>query len=279
MSFIPGVQMKKPVISVIIPVYNRPAKVIRAIQSVLDQSFSDFEIIVVDDGSKPALDLPEKIATQDRVSIVRLDQNKGPSAARNAGARVAQGEWLAWLDSDDIWYREKLSLQMSFLDNLGAEQELMALATGFEYSHLVGLPDKRIPVSSSDPLYFFAGCWFCPGSTVMLRRTLFEKIGPYDETMLRLEDVDWFIRLALAGGRLDVLSQILTTISAGPKPDYQKARRAGDRILIKYKDSSFELAKPTINNLVSYLHIEYASSAIKRERRFSGARFISPLHS
>lgn len=258
------------IVSVIIPVYNRDRSVDIAIRSVIEQQYRDIEIIVVDDGSMPPLELSNDLMSDSRIKLVRLDKNKGPSAARNAGVRASSGEWLAWLDSDDIWYPQKLSLQMSFLDKLGAKRNMMALATGFEYAHSSGLRDRRIPVSSADPLFFFAGCWFCPGSTVMIHRSLFDKIGPYDETMRRLEDVDWFIRLVLAGGCLDVVPQIMATISLGQKPRYLTVKCAGDDILVKYKNLSQdqERSKSAMNNLMSYLHLEYAASAFKRERCF-----------
>ena len=204
-----------------------------------------------------------------RIKLIRLDKNQGASAARNAGVRASSGQWLAWLDSDDVWCRKKkLSMQMSFLDGLGAARETTALTTGFELCHPGGKLDKRLPIASSSPLHFFAGCWFHPGSTVLHHRSLFDRIGPFDETMQRLEDVDWFIRLAMAGGRLDTLPQIMTTINVGQKASYGKVKRSGNRVLAKYKNSSLDVTKSAMDNLASYLHLEYAASAIKRERRF-----------
>jgi glycosyltransferase involved in cell wall biosynthesis len=255
-------------VSVIIPVFNRDYSVVKSIRSVQRQHYREIEIIVVDDGSVPPLDLGEDIASDGRVKLVRLENNQGPSAARNAGVRASSGQWLAWLDSDDVWHPDKLSLQMAHYKTLGDEAEWTALATGFEYVHPTGSINKRVPVSSSDPLYFFAGCWFCPGTTVMLHQSLFERVGPYDETMRRLEDIDWFIRLAMAGGRLDVVPRTMATISVGPKPRYQTVRHAGNTVFKKYKNFSQNVTKSARGNLAAYLHLEYAASAIKRERHF-----------
>ena len=259
--------MNKPVVSVIIPVYNRPAKAVRAIRSVLGQSYDDFEVIIVDDGSGPAFELPEKIREKSRVSIVRLEHNQGPSAARNAGAGAARGKWLAWLDSDDVWHSDKLARQMAWLNGAGGRGKDVALATGFEYVDKAGHRDRRTPVASSDPLMFFSGCWFCPGSTVILSRSLFERIGPYDESLRRLEDLDWFARMSLAGGRLEVVADNLATIRTGQKAPYKKVRKAGERLLAKYSGDAIELPSKALSNLRAYLHLEYGASALKREHK------------
>ncbi len=255
-------------ISVIIPVYKRRKSVVKAILSVMEQGYGNFEIIVVDDGSPQPLDISELIKEDSRIKLVRLKKNSGPSAARNAGVRASSGAWLAWLDSDDVWAPEKLSQQMSFLERLGSERKMVALATGFEYAHPDGQLDRRIPVPSSNSRHFFAGCWFCPGSTVMLHRSLFDRVGPYDETMRRLEDLDWFIRLVLNGGRLEVAPMVMATINVGDKAPYQTVCNAGDQIIEKYKSFTPEVTKQQMSNLRAYLHLEYAASAIKRERNY-----------
>jgi glycosyltransferase involved in cell wall biosynthesis len=258
--------MSKVAVSVIIPVYNRPRKVVRAIQSVLKQSFCDYEIIIVDDGSSPPLALPENLAMNQALSVIRLERNRGAGAARNAGVAVAQGKWLAFLDSDDVWHHDKLAMQMDFLKRQGEGAAKTGLACGYEYAREAGRRDKRIPVSASDPLTFFSGCWFCPGSTIILSYSLFQHIGPFDENLHRLEDLDWFIRLALAGGRIEVVRQNLVTIRTGQKVPYDKVKKAGEQVLAKYAEREHELPSGALANLQAYLHVEYAASALKRER-------------
>ena len=104
---------KNPAVSVVVPLYNKRDQIASTIKSVLQQSFQDFEIIVVDDGSSDGSD--EMIADfLDKIRYVR-QSNAGPSAARNKGIEMAKGEYVAFLDADDEWKPGKLQHQMDFL--------------------------------------------------------------------------------------------------------------------------------------------------------------------
>ncbi|MCF7939545.1 MAG: glycosyltransferase [Spirochaetales bacterium] len=107
-----------PLISVVIPVYNRPQMLDAAVRSVLDQSFADFELIVVDDGSEPPVD--GRRWGDLRVRVIRAEHTGMPGAARNRGIREAAGRYLAFLDSDDRWLSEKLELQLPVLTGAAA---------------------------------------------------------------------------------------------------------------------------------------------------------------
>ncbi len=268
-----------PTISVIIPVYNRQDTVETAIASVLGQSFGDIEVIIVDDGSDPAQQFPEDMMRDRRIRLVRHNQNRGAAAARNTGARQARGIWLAWLDSDDFWDRDKLLKQVAYLDSKSDAQNI-ALATGYRYLYPSGDTLAKIPVASATPLHFFSGCWFCPGSTTVVSRLMFEKVDNYDTSLARFEDLDWFARFAMAGGRVESLPDILVTIGVGEKPSYKKTTQAGRMLLDKYVQDKDPVPKKylpegTQKNLQAYLHLEYAASAIKYEKRyFLGIRHL-----
>ena len=276
--------MNQPAVSVIIPVYNRPREVLRAIDSVLQQDFSGgFEIIVIDDGSDMPPVFPERMKRDKRIRFIRFDRNRGASAARNAGVSRARGDWLAFLDSDDLWFPGKLALQMQFMSEAGEAASSIVLATGFRYVNIAEdfrkqpeeRSEDRMPVASDDVQMFFSGCWFCPGSTVLMSRTLFEKTGFYDESLPRLEDLDWFARMVLAGGRVEVIPRTLVAVRAGDKAPYEKMRRSGARLLAKYTSSlgysfisgdTIILPTKTCASLQAYLHLEYAASALKQEK-------------
>lgn len=120
---------EKPTVSVILPTYNRAHLVGRAIQSVLDQMYQDFEIIVVDDGSG---DNTEEIIngfTDTRIRYVKHQKNKGGSAARNTGIKLAKGKYIAFQDSDDEWLPDKLEKQMKAFKK--ASDEVGVVYTGF----------------------------------------------------------------------------------------------------------------------------------------------------
>ena len=123
-----------PKVSVIIPTYNRSKYVTKAIDSVLAQTYRDFEIIVVDDGSTDNTKEVLKPYT-DRIKYL-YQENTGVSAARNAGIRAAGGQWIAFLDSDDEWLPEKLSIQMDYLSR---HNEIVAFITNVKFI----LPDNK----------------------------------------------------------------------------------------------------------------------------------------
>src|SRR5258708_8712103 len=106
--------MSKPLVSVIIPVYNREHCVKRAIDSVTAQTFKDFEVVVVDDGSKDgSVEILKSYG--DSIHLI-CQKNAGAGTARNVAIRAARGRWIAFLDSDDAWRPEKLECQMQLLE-------------------------------------------------------------------------------------------------------------------------------------------------------------------
>lgn len=186
---------KRPSVSVIIPTYNREETIARAIQSVLKQTFQDFEIIVVDDGSTDRTRAVVEGFCDPRIRYLRHEQNRGAAAARNTGIRTARGAYLAFLDSDDEWLPEKLSEQIAVLQS--APDEVHASCTGY-YLHLVRsrLTLEKIPSHTHLWLkqLLLVGCDLSPGSTLVVRTISLESVGLFDETLLRFEDWDWLIR-------------------------------------------------------------------------------------
>lgn len=106
--------MKDTLVSVIIPFYNRPIKTIRAIKSVLNQTYQNFEIILVDDGSNENLQILKDFCNNKKIEIF-TKKNAGPASARNFGISQAKGEYIAFLDSDDLWLPNKLKVQLSYM--------------------------------------------------------------------------------------------------------------------------------------------------------------------
>lgn len=188
-----------PLVSVIIPVYNRLVYLAEAIESVLAQSYPTYEIIIVDDGS--VVDVVGALTPySDRVSYVRQD-HKGVSAARNLGVRMSQGEYLAFLDSDDIFMASKLEMQIT---DLSMNPE-MALAYSYEYlideSGKISskpLRETRIPPLPSGYIARdFLMESFIGTMTVFLRRSVFVEMGGFDESLQYNEDDDLWFRIML----------------------------------------------------------------------------------
>jgi len=112
---------KNPTVSVIISTYNRAHLIGRAIQSVLNQTYQDFEVIVVDDGSTDNTEEIVKSFNDPRIRYIRHEKNKGAAAARNTGIKAARGKYIAFQDSDDEWLPEKLEKQMKVFENAPPE--------------------------------------------------------------------------------------------------------------------------------------------------------------
>lgn len=254
-------------VSVIIPTFNRDRETCVAIQSALNQTYRDIEIIVVDDGSTPPFELSPEMK-QCGITIVRHPYNKGASAARNTGATNAAGKYISWLDSDDVWEDNKLSAQIEKYVSAseGGANTFLAVSCGFSYklpNNIIS--DRRIPIPAYSAEPFFSGCWFCPGSTILLEKATFWEVGGYDENVLRLEDVDWFARFGGQGGRMVVVEDYLALITIGHPAGYNKVRMSGDYLIRKYRDENVEWN--LLRRLSAYFQIEFAKSAIACDGR------------
>jgi glycosyltransferase involved in cell wall biosynthesis len=185
-------ELLTPKVSVVIPTYERVSTIARAIDSVMAQSFSDFELIVVDDGSTDAT--AELIGRDYPEALFLWQDNRGVSAARNAGVSLASGEWIAFLDSDDAWLPEKLERQLSALAN---EPELLLSHTDEIWIRNDRFVNKPKEYSKSGGRIYrqcLPLCGICP-SSVLIRRDLFDEIGGFDETFPVCEDYDLWLRI------------------------------------------------------------------------------------
>jgi glycosyltransferase involved in cell wall biosynthesis len=190
-----------PQVSVIIPAYNRADMIGDAIQSVLDQTYADWELIVVDDGSED--NTADVIAGYDdpRISYIYQDNRKLPGA-RNTGIRAASGPYVAFLDSDDLFLPHKLEWQVAALD---AQPELGLIAGGHvEVDKQLHILREVQPWHGQPTLEltdWLVGCPFCPSSPLIRREWLF-KANLFDEAMQRIEDWDLWLRMSRIGCKM-----------------------------------------------------------------------------
>lgn len=189
-------------ISVVIPTYNRAHCLGSAINSVITQTYKDFEIIVVDDGSTDNT----KEVVQPYLSDIKYicQENKGVSAARNKGIMAAKGTWVAFLDSDDEWLPRKLELQVA---DLHQHPDAILSCTNVEFGGIDGATSvdyfkECLAVNFKgtqfirEPLFKSYACT----STVMARRSYIQVVGMFNEELSIYEDIDLFFRLSTLGG-------------------------------------------------------------------------------
>ena len=182
--------------SVVVPTYNRERTLPRALDSVLAQTYADFEVLVVDDGStdQTAALAAEYEARDERVRYLRQSQNAGVSAARNRGLREARGEFVAFLDSDDEWRPEKLDRQIRRFRELPARVGL--LYSGVEDVGPGGHRTVRVPAHRGDLHRTLLERNVIHGlSGVVLRRAAVEHAGLFDEGIPAIEDYEYWLRV------------------------------------------------------------------------------------
>ena len=208
-------------VSVIIPAFNRAHKVLRAVSSVLSQTFTDFEIIVIDDGS---VDETVELLSgfKDRITLIRHPENMGVSAARNSGIRASRSPLIAFLDSDDYWMPEKLETQVRYFmehpDVLICQTEEIWMRNGVRVN-----PWKKHVKPSGEIFERSLKLCVVSPSAVMIRRSVFDEIGLFDEEFPVCEDYDLWLRIGCRhpihlinsyllikeGGHADQLSSML----------------------------------------------------------------------
>lgn len=190
---------KKSLVSVIVPVYNGERYLGDALESIFAQDYRLLETIVVDDGS---IDKSAHIARSFPEVLYIYKANQGVAAARNSGIAAARGEFIAFLDQDDIWMTNKLSVQINHL--------LEHHQIGYVISHqqLFLEPGTNVPLWLKKDLLFKDHPGYIP-SALVVRRTVFEQIGVFDTAYTMGSDGDWFARAKDAGILMAVLPETL----------------------------------------------------------------------
>lgn len=231
-------------IDVILPTFNRAEFVVRAIDSVLDQNYQNFTLHVVDDGSTDN--------TQERLSIysqsprvkIHYTENGGVSYARNIGVLNSHNDWISFIDSDDEWLPQKLKKQVQFLTQNSELEFVHTEEIWFRNSVRVNPKTKH---SKETHELFKRSLEFCliSPSTVMMKRSLFQKYGPFEESYTVCEDYDLWIKI-LAHENVGYLSEALVNKYGGHEDQLSTKYFAMDYWRIK---SLVQLFHSTVNEL------------------------------
>jgi glycosyltransferase involved in cell wall biosynthesis len=257
-------------ISVIIPTYNRAHCIVRALSSVTAQGISKLEVIIGDDASTDNT-VHVVQALMPEATVVCLPYNQGASAARNAGLKVAKGDLIAFLDSDDEWLPGKLDKQIKFLrDN----PEISLCSSG----HLLTCKDgSRIEFLGKNPpdwrRELHEAQSFHGASTPMIRREVLEKVGFMDEKLRVLEDWDWMLRIAKKS-RIHVLPEMLTVIHENYPSNPDHTLQSTEYFLAKHHEEFLYYGFAHTRRVISQHYENAARNLFSHQRTSEGCSML-----
>lgn len=236
---------KRITISVIIPMYNAEKNIVRALESVRLQTLVPYEVILIDDGSKDAtIEVVERYLNghrefKEHVKMLSQD-NGGVAAARNTGIRVATGEWISFLDSDDYWKKNRISRVIKEIEkNPDANMishgiTIVDQLNGIRYDKALG--EKRYNCKKDLFPQLYRGNFLTP-SAAMVKRKLIENAGGFDTTFNSAQDYDLWLKLSLKGAKLHYFNDCLTCYTIRPcsaSCDIKKRYSCVKRIKLRY---------------------------------------------
>jgi glycosyltransferase involved in cell wall biosynthesis len=251
-----------PLVSVVLPAFNRAGSIRMAVESILRQSFTDFELLVVDDGSTDGTMDQLADVTDPRLARLANPRNMGASAARNTGIRAARGTWIAFHDSDDEWLPLKLEKQMARLG--GAAGETVACYCGMvavsgggwikgdldrspgERTHVYYLPSRGRTVVEGDIRDALLRANLVSTQMLVARRDALVKIGGFDEALPALVDWDCVIRLAEVGPFVFVGEPLVLQFFSDNSLTRSRQKRADARARILEKHHALFTAYPKV---------------------------------
>jgi glycosyltransferase involved in cell wall biosynthesis len=194
--------MRHPRVSCVIPVHNGARFIAEAIESVLAQTLPVFEIIVVDDGSTDET-LRALEPYGPRVKVVSHREPLGPAAARNRGSAEATGDFVTFLDHDDLWDPHKLELQHALFETDPTVDYCVAMVQNFWMPEVAHEAERFETHMRSGPIPGYVA------PTLMVRKSFLDRVGGFNEEIAHADDADWFLRARAAGGREVLLDEVL----------------------------------------------------------------------
>jgi glycosyltransferase involved in cell wall biosynthesis len=268
-----------PTISVIVPVFNGEKTIQRTIHSILNQSFADFELIVINDGSKDLTLLIIDNIKDPRLKIFSYP-NAGLSASRNRGVHQAAGEYISFIDADDLWTTDKLEVQFKAL------QANPDAAVAYSWTHYIDESDQFLRggsyISLSGNVYpkLLELNFLENGSNALIRKQALDEVGEFDESLAAAEDWDIFLRLAARYPFVAVPSpQILYRVSVNSMSANLEKQEAAtlqvlERAFTEAPDSLQHLKKLSKANIYKYLTFKSLEGSPERQKAIIGVKFL-----
>lgn len=229
----------QPLVTVVIPVYNREHTILRAVNSVLSQTYSNIEVIVVDDCSTDKTVEIIRNCRDSRIRLISLPYNQGANAARNMGIAMAAGEFIAFQDSDDEWMQNKLEKQIAYM----LKEKLLASFTPYILHD--GERTMAMPCNYLNTELYQASLtetlkkYNCVGTpTLVIRKEVISHIGMFDEKMPRLQDYEFVIRLVKSFKCGYICEPLVNAYKVGESisSDKEALLNAYVRLLEKHRD-------------------------------------------
>ncbi|MGA8762543.1 MAG: glycosyltransferase family A protein [Candidatus Sulfotelmatobacter sp.] len=265
---------RSPLVSVIIPAFNTAGYVAATLESVLAQSFTDYEVILINDGSPDTQRLQQAIQPYTSRLIYLAQENRGPSAARNLGIRHARGEWLAFLDSDDVWLPIYLAEQLKFLGSDPALDMVYCDAilhvegnAGEAGKTFMQLCPSVGPVTFESLLIEQTQVIT---SGTLVRRRIVAAAGLFDEEIRCSEDHDLWLRIIHCGGKIAYQRQalLLRTVRPDSQGSALGSLLAGEIQSLRKLDRALDLSPQTRAVLAERLRKIQAALAVIEGKAF-----------
>ncbi|PPS40645.1 glycosyltransferase [Chroococcidiopsis sp. TS-821] len=269
-----------PIISVIIPAFNAEKTIEETVKSVLNQTFSDFELIVINDGSTDrTLDIINNIKDA-RIKTFSYPNSGCVAASRNRGFTHAVGEFIAFLDADDLWKPEKLEAQLAALQANPQAAVAYSWVDRIDENNQFLAKGSRVNINGNVYAEILVSNFLDNGSNPLIRREAFQAVKGFDETLLHAEDQDLYIKLA---ARYDFVvvphPHILYRVSANSK-SANVVRMEGH--ILKVIEQAFQqapaslqhLKKESISRLYRHLTVRALDGLSGRQRGLKAATFF-----
>jgi glycosyltransferase involved in cell wall biosynthesis len=261
--------MKKPLISIIIPCYNSEKNIANTISSVLDQTYDNYEIIIVDDVSTDkTFEICSKLAEKNnKIKCFKLEKNSGgPSYPSNFGVSKASGDYVAFLDHDDIWFPNKLEKQVSLLVDKNLD-----MVSSYVTSVDTNNKEQTIKIiqESSYLAEILQRNFLTTLSTIVVKKEVFEKIGGFDISLKGPQDWDFYINFFSKGFTFDYVKETLakhmgSEANISATITFDKFEKDRLYIFNKYK-KFYEADKKIYSNYLRSVGIQYLSLNNKKE--------------
>ncbi|HZJ14580.1 MAG TPA: glycosyltransferase family 2 protein [Chthoniobacteraceae bacterium] len=258
-------------VSIILPFHNRIATLPRCVESVRAQTWTDWELIAVDDGSSDGSASVFAAYADARIKVLRHEMNLGAGPARDTAMRVGRGEYFALIDSDDEWFPGKLAAQ---LETLRRERSRLS-STAFHF--------VRGGQSVVWPKPFRTGAWektlhrectFGFGTTLLIEREAALGLNGFDQSLPRHEDWDWVLRAFEAGHALSFIPQPMARVFATGSVSLEQFIPSTHRFLAKHDDALRKFGGKYRREVIAH-HFETIASLAYEQRRYGlGHRYI-----